>query len=451
MLLAVNAYSQPKQFVCIEFTPTDAILEIDDVVQPTEAGVYQKLLQLGCYNYKLYKEGYSDISGIIILSDANDTQYLELKLKKQMGTISVSYDFPEGTDDAQVYIDDTHVGTLPLKEYELRSGTHKIRIQHPLYITYEDIIEIADEEATTLSPSLIENYINLTLTTSPTAYIAINGETKGKGTWSGIVPIGETLVFESKKVNHQSGKSELVLNTDHNNTTIQIPDPTPIFGSLVVTSIPPKSKVYIDGELIGITPKFIPEILIGNHAVRVNDETTIVHISEGTEESIEFPLQNIAFKVDDVVEEEVEEEAIPFQLVEEKPSFNGGDANEFSKWVNQRLVYPEIARENGVQGRVTLQFTVEKDGSVSMVKVLRGLAGSDYKEKLYAAQSKLRFATTPEERLKIQAEIDDLKGRAALDQEAVRVVSMSPKWTPGKQRNRAVPATYTFPVIFQLR
>ncbi len=409
MLLAVNAYSQPKQFVCIEFTPTDAILEIDDVVQPTEAGVYQKLLQLGCYNYKLYKEGYSDISGIIILSDANDTQYLELKLKKQMGTISVSYDFPEGTDDAQVYIDDTHVGTLPLKEYELRSGTHKIRIQHPLYITYEDIIEIADEEATTLSPSLIENYINLTLTTSPTAYIAINGETKGKGTWSGMVPIGDTLVFESKKVSHQSGKSELVLNTYHNHTTIKIPDPTPITGSLIVTSIPPKSKVYINGELIGITPKFIPEILIGNHAVRVNDETTIVHISEGTEESIEFPLQNIAHKVDDVVEE-----ALPSQLVSEQPTFMGKDAKEFGKWVGSKIQYPEIARENNVQGRVILQFTIEKDGSLTNIKVVRGVDPT-------------------------------------LDKEALRVVSSSPKWKPGRIRDKAVRVTYTFPVDFRLR
>jgi protein TonB len=117
----------------------------------------------------------------------------------------------------------------------------------------------------------------------------------------------------------------------------------------------------------------------------------------------------------EVVEEEVvEEEAIPFQLVEEKPSFQGGDANQFSKWVNSRLVYPEIAKENGVQGRVTLQFTVEKDGSVTKVKVLRGVDPS-------------------------------------LDKEAVRVVSMSPKWKPGKQRDRAVPVTYTFPVIFQLR
>ena len=54
------------------------------------------------------------------------------------------------------------------------------------------------------------------------------------------------------------------------------------------------------------------------------------------------------YKEAEVVEEEVEEEAIPFQLVEQKPSFNGGDANEFSKWVNSKLVYPEIAKENGV-------------------------------------------------------------------------------------------------------
>ena len=118
--------------------------------------------------------------------------------------------------------------------------------------------------------------------------------------------------------------------------------------------------------------------------------------------------------VENVEEEVVEEEAIPFQLVEEKPSFMGGDANAYSKWVNERLVYPEIAKENGVQGRVTLQFTVDTDGTVKNVKVLRGVDPS-------------------------------------LDKEAVRVVSMSPKWSPGKQRDRAVKVTYTFPVIFQLR
>ena len=118
--------------------------------------------------------------------------------------------------------------------------------------------------------------------------------------------------------------------------------------------------------------------------------------------------------VETVEEEVIEEEAIPFQFVEEKPSFMGGDANAFSKRMNERLIYTEIAKKNGVSGRVTLQFTVNTDGSVSNIKVLRGVDPS-------------------------------------LDKEAVRVVSMSPKWTPGKQRDRAVKVTYTFPVIFQLR
>lgn len=115
-----------------------------------------------------------------------------------------------------------------------------------------------------------------------------------------------------------------------------------------------------------------------------------------------------------VQDEEVDEAPVPFFAVEEKPLFNGGDANEFSKWVNSNLNYPSIAQDNGVEGRVTLQFTVNPDGSVSNVKVLRGVDSS-------------------------------------LDNEAVRVVSMSPKWTPGRQRDRAVKVTYTFPVIFKLR
>ena len=120
---------------------------------------------------------------------------------------------------------------------------------------------------------------------------------------------------------------------------------------------------------------------------------------------------------DYVVEQEEEEEAVeevPFAIVEQKPTFQNGDANQFTKWVFSRIVYPEIAKENGVQGRVTLQFTIDVDGSVTNVKVLRGVDSS-------------------------------------LDKEAVRVVSSSPKWTPGKQRDKAVKVKFVFPVIFQLR
>lgn len=113
------------------------------------------------------------------------------------------------------------------------------------------------------------------------------------------------------------------------------------------------------------------------------------------------------------VEEEIEEE-VPFAIVEHKPKFQGGDQNDFTKWVFSNIVYPEIAKENGVQGRVILQFTVDKDGSVKNVKVLRGVDSS-------------------------------------LDKEAVRVVSSSPKWEPGRQRDKPAKVTFVFPVIFQLR
>ena len=187
-----------------------------------------------------------------------------------------------------------------------------------------------------------------------------------------------------------------------------------------VSTLEDTTEVLIEEEIIPITQDTPPPPPAAPKIPVLSDQIDIVDDEIEIEDDMFMNLEDdasLGVEIMDYVEveeEEVEEEAIPFQLVEEKPSFQGGDANQFSKWVNQRLVYPEIAKENGVQGRVTLQFTVEKDGSVTKVKVLRGVDPS-------------------------------------LDREAVRVVSTSPKWKPGKQRDRAVPVTYTFPVIFQLR
>ena len=179
-------------------------------------------------------------------------------------------------------------------------------------------------------------------------------------------------------------------------------------------------EVVLEEEIIPMTQEAPPPPPAAPKIPVLSDQIDIVDDEIEVDDDLFMNLEDdssLGVEIMDYVEVEeevVEEEAIPFQLVEEKPSFQGGDANQFSKWVNSRLEYPEIAKENGVQGRVTLQFTVEKDGTVTKVKVLRGVDPS-------------------------------------LDKEAVRVVSMSPKWSPGKQRDRAVPVTYTFPVIFQLR
>lgn len=176
----------------------------------------------------------------------------------------------------------------------------------------------------------------------------------------------------------------------------------------------------IEEEIIPITqetpppPPEAPKIpVLSDQIDIVDDDIKIENNIIDLEDSNDMGVDIIDY-VEEVKEEVVEEEAIPFQLVEEKPKFQGGDANAFSAWVAKNLNYPEIAKENGVSGRVMLQFTVNPNGTVSDVKVLRGVDPS-------------------------------------LDKEAIRVVSSSPKWTPGKQRDRAVKVTYTFPVIFQLR
>ena len=104
-------------------------------------------------------------------------------------------------------------------------------------------------------------------------------------------------------------------------------------------------------------------------------------------------------------------EADVFQVVEDMPQFPGGDV---TKWLAKNTRYPMIAQENGIQGRVFVQFVIEKDGSISNVKVLRPVDPS-------------------------------------LDKEAVRVVSSMPKWKPGKQRGKAVRVSYTVPINFQLQ
>ena len=150
---------------------------------------------------------------------------------------------------------------------------------------------------------------------------------------------------------------------------------------------------------------------LGDNTAAVIEEEMIPIINTEDDKNLGVQIKDY---VKGPVEEVIEDEEIPFTIVEEKPSFQGGDENTFTKWVASKLVYPEIAKENGVQGRVILQFLVGTDGSVSDVKVVRGVD-------------------------------------ASLDKEAARVVASSPKWKPGRQRNKPVKVRYTFPVIFQLR
>ena len=137
------------------------------------------------------------------------------------------------------------------------------------------------------------------------------------------------------------------------------------------------------------------------------EETTIA-TSEETNQAVEIKYVPVA------VEEEEPEEQTIFEVVEHMPEFPNGGMAGLMQYLSKNIKYPTIAQENGTQGRVTVQFVVNRDGSIVDAKVLRG--------------------------------VDPY-----LDKEAIRVISSMPKWKPGMQRGKAVRVKYTVPVMFRLQ
>jgi protein TonB len=131
-----------------------------------------------------------------------------------------------------------------------------------------------------------------------------------------------------------------------------------------------------------------------------------------TEYTFDEFSEDFQVEVPTVVEEAVED--IPIYSAEVMPSFQGGTINDFRNWVQSRLAYPRIAIENSIQGKVTLKFVIERDGSLTNIEEI----------------------TSPDR---------------SLTEEAIRVLKLSPKWAPGKQRNRPVRVFYVLPVEFQLQ
>jgi periplasmic protein TonB len=173
----------------------------------------------------------------------------------------------------------------------------------------------------------------------------------------------------------------------------------------------------LDEEIIPITrqpetppppppppPQVISTINIVEDEVDIDDDFDLSDFGMDDD----FALSTLTY-----AEEEGDDEEI-FIIVEDMPSFKGEGQEGFRKYIAQNLRYPTIAQENGIQGRVYVQFAVNSKGQVVDVKIARSVDPS-------------------------------------LDAEAVRVIKASPPWEPGKQRGQPVKVQFTFPVNFVLQ
>lgn len=149
----------------------------------------------------------------------------------------------------------------------------------------------------------------------------------------------------------------------------------------------------------------------------ITDVLNIVSNDKKIDSNITFIDESDDFDDLDIVieekEEEIEEEEI-FVNAEVMPKFQGGGLEKFRAWVQNTVRYPQIAQENGIQGNVIIKFVVEPTGKLSNFQVLQ----------------------TPDK---------------SLSDAAIAVLQKSPKWEPGRQRNKPVRCTYTLPVLFRIQ
>lgn len=156
--------------------------------------------------------------------------------------------------------------------------------------------------------------------------------------------------------------------------------------------------------------RYVPPVVVDS--IKPEDIKQLMTADQAQTEVTNKEVVEVVQQVKEEVQEE-DPEATPFVVVEEMPMFPGGDV-ELLKYISEHTQYPEVAKENNIQGRVIVRFCVTSKGGVSQVSVLKGV--------------------DPE-----------------LDKEAIRVVNTLPTFKPGKQGGKPVPVWYMVPITFTLK
>ena len=290
-----------KQIFSFEVNPKNASVEVivgeKSEYCKIEDDIQSITLNHGTYQYKVSAPRYQTETGIIQVSDSMRTKSVQLLPDYGWLTLSAT----ESNRGASAYVINTTtkeriaLGNIPLASYELDRGEYLLQIFQNKYKDFTKKITILPNQTIKESPILEPNFISLTLSTDADSEILVNGESFGKGQWSGTLELGEYTV-ETRKTNHRSSYIPLTLTHAEAAQTIRLASPTPICGSLTVSGSPAKAAIYIDDKYVGESPMIVNDLLIGEHKVRVEKEEcskydTSIVIKEHHEERITYKLE----------------------------------------------------------------------------------------------------------------------------------------------------------------
>lgn len=284
--------SAGKQYVTFRVSPANAMIELDnEFLSVNNDGYAEKAMPYGEYGYRVSCNNYHTEAGKLQVGSNGKTE-LTINLRPNFGWLRL--DSEEEYHGAQVYVDGERLGVVPFTSGEMKSGTHRIRLVKPMYASYEQEVQIFDNQVCSLNVSMNPNFAKVSIETDEQAEIYIDGRYMATGVWVGnLEPSDYTL--EIKKESHRS-LSEVLHVVDYSPRKIRLTALAPIHGYLDISSVPSDASVYVDGVYRGQTPLFLSEVLVGKREVSLQkdgyfSQTKVVELAESEETKLKFPLE----------------------------------------------------------------------------------------------------------------------------------------------------------------
>ena len=277
-----------SQWLVITSEPTDAAIYIEDAFVKT--GTYQTKLKPGSYSYRIEAPLYHTEAGKVEITDSK--RELAVKLNPAFGFIQVN---SEPEKDAKVIIDGkTLTLNTPCKSEALSSGEHTVQLIKEMYQSTSKKINVTDGLTIPITFTLQPNFAELTLSSMPSTKLYVNNQLEGTGSWKGRLNPG-VYTLEAKLEKYRTAKQDIeVIAGDSKTVELQ---PTPIYGSIDISTIPIGATITINGKDYGTTPNTINKMMIGDYTVQLTkpDYATVnktISITDGKSTEIAENLSN---------------------------------------------------------------------------------------------------------------------------------------------------------------
>ena len=347
------------QYLVMNVDPPSAIVYIDDNEVSLQNGSLSKFLSYGNHTYRISNPLYDTDAGSFEIGQ--EKKELNIKLQPSYGILTINTTPENG---ANVFIDDDieSVGITPFTTKKLKKGLHKFRFQLAGYDSKTISHEVHSDGSTQpLEVALTSNFASVTINVPDGCSLFINNEDKGVGIWKGRLDEGLYRI-EVRKPGHASVKETITVEKGEEKV-ISLAAPTPMYGSLNVTSNPIEATIFIDNEKVGKTPDILNKVLVGTHSIRFEKDGFEPEIKEIS--IAEGKIQELSVEMNE------KKHISNNTIVTPSPSHNNSDNSSTIESV------PAPEKSNADFIKAILKSNSYEEANVLVQSSLTGLSNSD--------------------------------------------------------------------------